>query len=124
MENDDIKEAFKIETMDEHPSIIFKRKKYYAIKFIDFNELFPTTIKPIISADLKEIADLLRKFNYRLVASSCKELKLYLEKLYNDREFTKKIGENCRKTLEKYFDYELLDRVLYQKLVSYSVYLY
>jgi glycosyltransferase involved in cell wall biosynthesis len=74
--------------------------------------------KPIISTNLQETGNLIRKYNCGLVAKSWKEFELYLEKLYYDREFAKKLGENGRKAVEKYFDYELLAETLLQRIVK------
>lgn len=74
--------------------------------------------KPIVSTDLKEVSDIIRMFNCGLVARDWKEFKLHLERLCHDRELAKKLGENGRRAVKKYFDYESLADVLLKKLVK------
>lgn len=74
--------------------------------------------KPIISTNLKETGNLIRKYNCGLVAKNWKEFELNLETLYYDRDFAKKLGENGRRAVEKYFNYELLAETLLQKLMK------
>jgi len=74
--------------------------------------------KPIISTALKETGNIIRMFNCGLVARNWKEFKLHLKKLYRNREFAQKLGENGRRAAEKYFDYELLARTLLTKLIK------
>ena len=74
--------------------------------------------KPIISTDLEETGNMIRTFNCGLVARDWNEFELHLKRLYRDREFAKKLGENGRRAAEKYFNYELLAEALFEKLVK------
>ena len=74
--------------------------------------------KPIISTNLKETGNIIRMFNCGLVARDWEEFELHLERLYHDREFAKKLGENGRRATEKYFNYELLSEALLISLLK------
>jgi glycosyltransferase involved in cell wall biosynthesis len=74
--------------------------------------------KAVISTDLKETGKIIRMFNCGLVARSWKEFELCLERLYHDRELTRKLGENGRRAAQKYFDYELLAEAFLEKLLD------
>jgi glycosyltransferase involved in cell wall biosynthesis len=72
--------------------------------------------KPVVSTNLKETGKIIKMFNCGLVAQDWREFELHIERLYDDREFARKLGENGRKAAEKYFDYELLAAALLAKL--------
>ena len=74
--------------------------------------------KPIISTNLNEVRDIIKRFNCGLVARDWNEFELHLKRLHRDREFAKKLGENGRRAAEKYFNYELLAEALFEKLVK------
>lgn len=74
--------------------------------------------KPIISTNLKETGNIIRMFKCGLVARDWKEFELHIKRLYHDREFAKKLGENGRKAAEKYLNYELLADALLEKLLK------
>jgi len=74
--------------------------------------------KPVISTNLKETGNIIRMFNCGLVARDWKEFELHLERLYNDRDLAKKLGENGRRAVEKYFNYELLADALLKNIVK------
>jgi len=71
-----------------------------------------------VHACIEETGNIIRTFNCGLVARDWNEFELHLKRLYRDREFAKKLGENGRRAAEKYFNYELLAEALFEKLVK------
>jgi glycosyltransferase involved in cell wall biosynthesis len=68
--------------------------------------------KPVVSTNLREVGNIVKRFECGLIAKDWDEFALHLEKLYNDRTFARKLGENGRKAAEKHFNYELLAEAL------------
>jgi glycosyltransferase involved in cell wall biosynthesis len=72
--------------------------------------------KPVVSTNLLYTAKIIRKYNCGFVAKNWSEFELFLEKLYNDRELAKRLGENAYRA-SKEFDYELLAQKLFHILL-------
>lgn len=68
--------------------------------------------KPVVSTNLREVGTIIKTFECGLIAKDWAEFEVCLEKLYYDRAFAKKLGENGRKAAEKHFNYELLAEAL------------
>jgi glycosyltransferase involved in cell wall biosynthesis len=68
--------------------------------------------KPVISTNLREVGTIIKTFECGLIAKGWAEFEVCLEKIYYDREFAKKLGENGRKAAQKHFNYELLAEAL------------
>jgi len=73
--------------------------------------------KPIISTNLFYTAKIIKKYNCGFVAKNWDEFEFYIEKLYNDRELAKKLGENGLRALGE-FNYVLLAEKLFNKLLE------
>ena len=74
--------------------------------------------KPVISTNLKEVRKIIETFNCGLVAENWKQFRNHIEKLYYDRELAIKLGDNSRRTVEKYYDYEVLAKGLLISLIK------
>jgi glycosyltransferase involved in cell wall biosynthesis len=74
--------------------------------------------KPVISTNLFEVGKIIKTFECGLIAKGWDEFEVCLEKLYYDRAFAKKLGENGRQAAEKHFNYELLAKALLTNIIK------
>jgi len=74
--------------------------------------------KPVISTDLPEVKELFTSFSCGLVAKDWNQFRQYIEKLSHDKKLAKTLGENGRKAVLTYFDYDKLAKKLLQNILK------
>lgn len=78
---------------------------------------YMATGKPVVSTNLFYTAKIIKKYNCGFVAKNWDEFEFYIEKLYNDRELAKKLGENGLRASGE-FNYVLLAEKLFDNLLE------
>jgi glycosyltransferase involved in cell wall biosynthesis len=73
--------------------------------------------KPVVSTNLFYTAKVIKKYNCGFVAKNWDKFEFYIEKLYNDRELAKKLGENGLRASGE-FNYVLLAEKLFANLLE------
>ncbi len=91
-------------------------KLHFSLTMLAKTQDYMAAGKPIISTNLRETGEVIRKYNCGLVAENWEEFEFYLKKLYYDRELAKKLGENGYRAVNRYFNYEYLAETLLAKL--------
>jgi glycosyltransferase involved in cell wall biosynthesis len=70
--------------------------------------------KPIVSMYGTETAHILKKYKCGLIAKNWEEFEKHITRLYQDRTLANTLGNNGRKAVEEYFNYENLAGMLHE----------